>query len=128
VIQQRFGPSSDRGSATIWVLACCAVVLAIATVATVAALGVLARHRAESGADLAALAAAARIGVGDDECQAAAAIARRNGAEVRRCRVELDVGGRSGTVRVRVAYRVRLPLVGEREVVASARAARLPPV
>jgi Putative Flp pilus-assembly TadE/G-like len=36
---------------------------------------VIARHRAESAADLAALAGAGRIGIGGDPCAAAAAIA-----------------------------------------------------
>ena len=120
------GSGRDRGSASIWVLACCALLMVIGGVITVRGLAVLARHRAESGADLAALAAAGRIGVASDECLAAARIARINGAALRECAVRVTPDGRSGQVTVSVAVRVRLPIVGARQVVASARAAREP--
>lgn len=117
---------SDGGSASVWVLACCALLLVIAGVVLVRTLAVLARHRVESAADLAALAAAGRIGVGADECTTAAVIARDNAARVTSCRVSLDEGGRSGSVTVRVRADVHLPVVGARAVSASARAGRLP--
>ena len=116
----------DRGAASVWVLACCALLLVVAGVATIRSLAVLARHRVESAADLAALAAAGRIGVGADECAAAGVIARANGARVSSCRVTLDAGKRSGSVVVRVRSDVGLPVVGTRSVTASARAGRLP--
>lgn len=116
----------DRGSAAVWVLACCALLVVVATVGVVRALAVLARHRAEASADLAALAAAGRIGVSDDACGAAARDAARNGARLTSCRLTLAADGRSGTVTVRVSYVARLPLAGTRAVTASARAARLP--
>ena len=103
---------SDRGSAAIWVLACGAVVLAVAAVVVVRTLAVLARHRAESAADLAALAAAGRIGVGGRPCAAARAVAAADDAVVRVCTVALDPSGRSGTVRVQVSVRVDLPVIG----------------
>lgn len=118
--------SRDRGAAAVWVLACAAVMVAVAAVVVVRTLAVLGRHRAEAAADLAALAAAARIGIGGDPCAAAGRIAHENAASVRRCTVRLDPGGRSGDVVVRVAARVDLPLVGAAAVTASARAARLP--
>jgi secretion/DNA translocation related TadE-like protein len=117
----------DRGSATIWVLTCCALLLVVGGVVTVRALAVLARHRAESSADLTALAAAGRIGVAADECPTAARVARANGAALRRCSVRLAADGRTGQVQIVVAMAVRLPLVGPRLVLASARAAREPP-
>ncbi|HZC71212.1 MAG TPA: Rv3654c family TadE-like protein [Jatrophihabitans sp.] len=117
---------ADRGSATIWVVACCALLMTMAGAATVRALAVLARHRAEASADLAALAAAGRIGVGGDACEAAARVAGRNAARLRTCTVQLAPDGRSGTVSVSVALTARLPLVGSRQVVATARAAREP--
>lgn len=117
---------SDRGSAAVWVLACSAVVLAVGAVVVVRTLAVLARHRAEAAADLAALAAAGRIGVGGDPCTAARAVAAANGATVRSCAVWLDPSGRSGTVRVRVSVRADLPVVGLRAADARARAGRLP--
>lgn len=100
--------------------------MVVAAIATVRALAVLARHRAEGGADLAALAAAGQLGVSDRSCSAAAKIAERNGAQLESCRVSLSADGRSGTVVVRIEYAVRLPLVGARHVTATARAGRLP--
>jgi secretion/DNA translocation related TadE-like protein len=116
----------DRGSAAIWVLACSAVVLAVAAVVVVRTLAVLARHRAESAADLAALAAAGQIGVGADPCGAARAVASADHASVQLCTVSLDPSGRSGTVRVRVTVAVDLPLIGPGRSEARARAGRLP--
>jgi secretion/DNA translocation related TadE-like protein len=114
----------DRGSASIWLLACCALLLAVAFAGTVRAAAVVVRHRAESAADLAALAGAGQIGVSDGVCAAAARTAVANGASVRRCRAVLSPGGRSGSVTVWLAVPVRLPVVGSRDVVASARAGR----
>ncbi|MDT4918532.1 MAG: hypothetical protein QOH89_3232 [Pseudonocardiales bacterium] len=121
--RRRFG---DRGAASVWVLSCCALVLLAGVVVEIRTVAVLARHRVGAAADLAALAAAGRIGLGADGCDAAARIAAGNGADVRRCTIELAPDGRSGTVEVTVAVRVRLPLAGAQEAVASARAARLP--
>jgi secretion/DNA translocation related TadE-like protein len=118
----------DRGAAVIWVLACGAVLMVFAVAVAVRTSAVFARHRAEAAADLAALAAAGQIGVGDAPCAAAAAIAQRNAAVVGSCAVALDPDGRSGTVIVRVVTHVRLPLVGTQLVTASARAGRLPGV
>jgi secretion/DNA translocation related TadE-like protein len=118
------GERPDRGSASIWLLACCALLLAVAFAGTVRAAAVVVRHRAESAADLAALAAAGQIGVSDGVCAAAARIAAANDATIRRCQPVLAPGGRSGTVTVRLAVRLRLPVIGDREVVASARAGR----
>lgn len=118
--------ASDRGSASVWVLSACALLLTVGVVVEVRTVAVLARHRAEAAADLAALAAAGRIGVADDACRVAAQIAVRNAATVRACSVHLAPDGRSGTAEVTVAATVRLPLAGTREVVANARAARLP--
>ena len=67
---RRAGPA-DRGSASIWVLACAALLLVVAATVAIRASATLARHRAESAADEAALAAAAQIGVGAQPCDAA---------------------------------------------------------
>ncbi|MDQ2751146.1 MAG: pilus assembly protein TadG-related protein [Actinomycetota bacterium] len=125
------GPASssrdepDRGSASIWVLACCSLVLAVAFAGTVRATAVLVRHRAESAADLAALAAAGQIGVTGGVCVAAARTAAANGASILRCQPLLGPSGRSGSVTVSITMRVTLPVVGAREVAASARAGRV---
>lgn len=116
----------ERGSASIWVVACCALLMSMAGAVTVRTLAVLARHRAETSADLAALAAAAQIGVSEHECAAAARVAARNGAGLRACVVRLAPDGRSGTVSVYVETAVRLPIVGAQEILATARAAREP--
>ena len=108
-----------------WVVACCALLVTVAAVVVLRSLAVLARHRAESAADLVALAAAGQIGVSDTGCVAAARVAARNGARMLTCRLRLDPGGRSGTVVVRVAVGVRLPVVGSSDVTATARAGRL---
>lgn len=114
-----------NGSASIWVLSCAALLLVVATAGVLESAAVLARHRAESAADLAALAGAGRIGVDLTGCPAAAAVATRNGATLRSCTAALAPDGRSGTITVRVSVRVALPLVGTRQVIASARAGRL---
>ncbi len=117
---------NDEGSVAVWVLTCGALLLTLALITAIRSLGVLARHRAESAADLAALAAAGRIGViADDICPAAGRAAAANRAAVGLCDVSLDPSGRSGTVRVRVALPFELPLLGEQSVAASARAGRL---
>ncbi len=118
----RDGP--DRGSAGIWLLACCALLLAVAFAGTLHAAAVVVRHRVESAADLAALAAAGQIGVSEGLCAAAGRIAMANAATVRRCQPVLAPGGRSGSVTVWLTMRVRLPVIGSTEVVASARAGR----
>jgi secretion/DNA translocation related TadE-like protein len=116
----------DRGAAVVWVLVSGAVLMVFALAIAARTAAVFARHRAETAADLAALAAADRIGVGGDPCVSAAEIAAHNRASLAACAVALDSGGRSGTVRIRVVAHVRLPLVGARDVTASARAGRLP--
>lgn len=116
----------ENGSATIWVLACGALLLAVAYVAVLRSAAVLARHRAEAAADLAALAAAGRIGVDGDVCGAARSVATANAASLRDCRPALGPDGRSGTVVVTVLLTVHLPVAGRRQVIASARAGRDP--
>ncbi|MCW2527513.1 MAG: Helicase/secretion neighborhood TadE-like protein [Pseudonocardiales bacterium] len=103
--------------------------LSIALAVMVRTTAVLARHRAESAADLSALAAAAGIGVDGSTaviCARARRIAHVNGAELKGCQVKTDPSGRSGEVYVRVAISVRLAGVGTRAVGATARAGRLP--
>jgi secretion/DNA translocation related TadE-like protein len=119
-------PEDDAGSATVWVLGGVLLVVGVLTATLVRDAAVLARHRAESAADLAALAAAGRIGTSGPPCAAAETLAGRNRARLVECTVRLAADGRSGTVVVRVSEAVTLPVVGGREVTASARAGRLP--
>ena len=119
------GRRMDRGSASIWVLACSALVLLLGMAASLRAMAVLARHRAESAADFAALAAAGRIGIGADGCVVARSIATANRAQLVRCQTTLAADGRSGTVEVAVRLSVQLPGLAVQQITATARAGRL---
>jgi secretion/DNA translocation related TadE-like protein len=119
----------DRGSATIWVLACSTLVLLLALVVAIRSAAVLIRHEAETAADLAALAGANRLGYTSDVagiCGAAEAIVTANGGLLIACSASLQPDGLTGTVSVRAAVASRLPVVGDVRATASARAARLP--
>jgi secretion/DNA translocation related TadE-like protein len=116
---------SDRGSATIWVIAFATLISLMALVGVARTSAVLARHRLERAADLSALAAANQIGRGADPCAAARRISIVNDARLQRCETRLDASGRSGTVIVVLTRSVVLPAVGHRVVTARARAGRL---
>lgn len=118
--------AGERGSASIWVLACGGLVIMVGTAGVLRTEAVLGRHRAESAADLSALAAAGQIGRSEGICAAARTVAAANSARLATCVPDLAADGRSGSVRVRVTVAVRLPVVGTRTVVASARAGREP--
>ncbi|WP_231514677.1 Rv3654c family TadE-like protein [Mycobacterium sp. URHB0044] len=70
-----------------------ALIVAVFGAAVVVATAVVARHRAQSAADLAALAAAGRLATGQDAaCGWAVSVAEPMGARVTACTVEtLDV-------------------------------------
>lgn len=121
---KRRGARVDGGSASIWVLACCALLMLVAVATTLQSLAVLARHRAESAADLAALAAAEQIGVGAGECSAAERVAAANRARVLSCVSTLAADGRTGEITVRISLSVRLAVIGSQDVRASAVAGR----
>ncbi|MFD5461498.1 Rv3654c family TadE-like protein [Kitasatospora sp. NPDC127059] len=101
----RYGYAADTGSATVWLLAL--AMLGTAVFAATIAVGavVAARHRAESAADLAALAAADRLLLDPDGgCGRAVGIAAAQGAGLVSCAVdrsadavevvaEVEVGG-----------------------------------
>jgi secretion/DNA translocation related TadE-like protein len=118
-------PHRDGGSATVWVIACCALVVLIGTASVERTLAVLARHRVETAADLAALAGAGRIGVDATCCAAAGRTAQDNGARLTRCSLRLGADGRTGAVSVVVRLAVHLPIVGGATVTAGARAGRV---
>jgi secretion/DNA translocation related TadE-like protein len=83
----------DRGSATLLAVAMMALILAVVGAAMVVGAAVIARHRAQSAADLAALAAAGRLAQGQSTaCEWAVSVADRMNARVTACAVEsLDV-------------------------------------
>lgn len=116
----------QRGSASIWVLACSVLLLVMGVAVSVRTAAVFARHRAEAAADLAALAAAGQIGYASDICVVAAPVAESNGGRLVSCRASLDIGARSGTVDVVVSVPIELAGVGQEQVTASARAGRMP--
>ncbi len=93
----------EQGAGTVLAVAMIGLVVTV-TVGTSGAVGVVAGHRrAQSAADLSALAGATTLQDGGDACQRARVIAGRNGAELQRCQVD-------GTeVVVVVARSVRLP-------------------
>lgn len=109
---------SDRGSGTVWVLAFAAVIWVggLAAVAVGGVRGV--RHRADSAADLAALAGAAHAVEGAGvACSRAKGIAAESGVRLTRCQVRGEV------VEVSVTADMRVPMgIGEVNVVSRARA------
>lgn len=99
-------PDRDRGAATVVACVGAVVLLVVTGLAVHVGAAVLARQRAEAGADLAALAGAAQLlrGAGF-ACAAADEVARANGVVVTGCRtdgldllveVAVDVGGALG--------------------------------
>ena len=111
--------SDDRGYATIIGAFAIAVLMVIAIAVIYVGAAVLARHRAQSAADLSALAAAVdHVAAEGDPCATARtfAAAQGVGASVRRC----DLDGED--VVLSVAIRIPLGPFGTRDAVASARA------
>ncbi|WP_131096605.1 Rv3654c family TadE-like protein [Streptomonospora litoralis] len=82
----------DTGSATVWMLTLCAVVLFTASAVVLVTAVRVDRHRAATAADLAALAGAARVGEGaSSACAQARRIAVANEATLIRCRLANDL-------------------------------------
>ncbi len=78
----------DRGVATVYACLGCVLLLAVTGLAVQLGAGVLARQRAETAADLAALAGAAKVLQGPDvACHSAVAVATANGAATQSCAV-----------------------------------------
>ncbi|HEY5032393.1 MAG TPA: Rv3654c family TadE-like protein [Actinomycetes bacterium] len=110
----RSGPATghERGSSTIWVLACVLLTAAASVVVLTSGFVTVDRARAASIADEAALAAARHAVQGPDQaCAWARRVARASAATVSRCRVAVDDS---------VSVEVSVPLLGP--------LARLPPV
>jgi secretion/DNA translocation related TadE-like protein len=97
------GSRGEGGAGAVLAIAMMGLLVTV-TVGTSGAVGVVASHRrAQSAADLAALAGASALQDGGDPCGRAAVIARRNGAELRQCQT------RDWQVAVVVSRDVRLP-------------------
>ena len=100
----------DRGSATVVVLAAVAVVLAMTVGALSVVSAVVAAHRAQAAADLAALAAAAMFVHGEPSgaaCGRGADVAARNGGRLAACRTWPDL-----SVELVVQVEARMARVG----------------
>ena len=112
----------DRGVATVYACVGVVIMLAMLGLATQQGVAILARQRAENGADLAALAGAARLLQGPDVvCATVIRVAVMNGADVQSC----SVTGRD--VLVIVATQVRAgPLAGS--AIGRARAGPVEPI
>lgn len=88
----------DRGSASIFVVACLTVLLVLGAALGVVAAMVRAHRAAQAAADLAALAAASAVTSGGDPCAAGAGIAAANEARLTSC----EMVGAQAVVRVLV--------------------------
>ena len=110
----------DRGAGTAFAAFALLALLLLAAAAIEIGGAVTARHRAQSAADLAALAAAGQVVLGVDGCAAARRLADRNGGRLTGCSLE----GADVLVQVEVAFPLGLPLgsVGLGPAVAVARA------
>lgn len=80
--------AEERGAASLLVVACLGLLLALGAATGVVAAIVVAQRSAQSAADLAALAGAAGHQRGDDACDRAEAAATANGAELESCVLE----------------------------------------
>ena len=98
--------ATDSGVATVWAASAVAVLTVVLVACLHLGAALLARHRAESAADLAALAAAREAVRGEaPACLRAAQIATATGGEVVRCRLV----GWTALVEVRVSGPFALP-------------------
>jgi secretion/DNA translocation related TadE-like protein len=82
------GVRGERGAASLFAVACLAMLLVVGAALDVVAAMVHAHRVAQSAADLVALAAASAVADGADGCAAAARIATANGASLAACRVD----------------------------------------
>lgn len=99
-------PPHDRGSATVWAAAGVAVIMTVFLVGLHLGAAVIARHRAEAAADLAALAAAGVAVEGAEAaCDRAGEVAAAMGGTVASC----GLVGWEALVEVRVPTEVALP-------------------
>jgi secretion/DNA translocation related TadE-like protein len=113
----------ERGSATVWVMALSGVLAAVSLAVVLVGSAVVARHRASTAADLAALAAAGSAVAGrPDACAVAGRVAAANSAVLASC-----VAEGAGVVRIRVNVAVRLGPLGVHSATGRARAGPVPP-
>jgi secretion/DNA translocation related TadE-like protein len=115
--QSACGRSRQKGSATVWTIAMMAVIWFAAVAVVDVGVARAARLRAQTAADLGALAAATRaLTVPEDACARAHAVTIANRSRVDRCSVA------GGITEVSVSLRFTLPFFGSRTATAVARA------
>lgn len=81
----------ERGAVAVHAVSVGVLLLVLTLVMVQATSLVRMRHRVAGAADLAALAASRASVAGDDGCEAARRVARRNGARLVSCRMDFDV-------------------------------------
>ena len=81
----------EDGIATVFAVTAIGLICVVAVALVEVGLVVVAKHRAQSAADLAALAGSAAVLRGDDGCLVAKSVARHNGAPLVKCRADLAV-------------------------------------
>lgn len=106
----------EDGVATVLAAVMVAAIVVVAIMVVDVGAAVSARHRAQSAADLAALAGAASAIDAEGACAAADRLARANAGSLRACGVD------GFAVTVRVSVQVSLSVLGSDEAVAVARA------
>ncbi|CAM3076242.1 Rv3654c family TadE-like protein [Skermania piniformis] len=112
---------SDQGVATVIACVAIAVILIVTILVVQVGAGVALRHRAQSAADLGALAAAAALDQGDEAaCAVATRLVDRVGVRVRRCSPQ------GWDIVLEVGIAAALGPFGRREVRAVARAGPVP--
>nr|WP_268244739.1 Rv3654c family TadE-like protein [Microbispora rosea] len=110
-------PARERGSATIWTIALMIAVWAVAMIVVQVGVARVARHRAQSAADLGALGAArVALAAPDVACDRARTVTVANGASLRSCSLS------GGVAEVVVTVRFVVPLLGPATATASASA------
>jgi secretion/DNA translocation related TadE-like protein len=82
---------TEDGIATVFAVTAVGLICVLAVALVQVGLVVVAKHRAQTAADLAALAGSAAILRGQDGCATARSVAARNGAGLDRCRADLAV-------------------------------------
>ncbi|MEV0228510.1 Rv3654c family TadE-like protein [Nonomuraea sp. NPDC050786] len=107
----------ERGSATLWGVALMGILMTVAAGFATVGSARVALHRANSAADLSAL-AAAKLAMTDPAaaCARAAALAAQNGVELTRCQITQEIAD------VWTSLPVSLPLLGTRTLTGRARA------
>ncbi|MEO3811327.1 Rv3654c family TadE-like protein [Sphaerisporangium sp. B11E5] len=107
----------EKGSGTVWLVSLMALIWLVAGASVAAGAIRVARHRAETAADLSALAGAVHaLAAPAYACRRAASVATANHAGLARCTVH------TGVIHVRVAVTASVPLLGRRSLTAEARA------